>query len=239
MENSIYIGLSRQIALERQMEMVANNVANMNTPGYKANKPLFEQYLIDSDFSKEEMSMVYDYGQYQVEMQGAFKATGNELDVALDGPGYFMVETPEGTKYTRAGNFTLNAEGEIVTAAGNRVLDAGEKPITIPQGARDIKITQDGQVTSTAGNAGQLGVMEFENMQELRPTGDGYYMTEAEGVAMEATTVRQGMVEQSNVQSILEMTNMIDVSRTYQSINKMMQSEHDRQRSVIQKLTEV
>lgn len=239
MENSIYIGLSRQIALERQMEMVANNVANMNTPGYKANKPLFEQYLIGSDFSKEEMSMVYDYGQYKVEMQGAFKTTGNELDVALDGPGYFMVETPEGTKYTRAGNFTLNAEGEIVTAAGNRVLDAGEKPITIPQGARDIKITQDGQVTSTAGNAGQLGVMEFENMQELRPTGDGYYMTEAEGVAMEATTVRQGMVEQSNVQSILEMTNMIDVSRTYQSINKMMQSEHDRQRNVIQKLTEV
>lgn len=239
MENSIYIGLSRQVALERQMALLANNVANINTPGYKANKPLFEEYLSKPQITKEEISLVYDYGQYKVEAQGGLKMTGNPLDIAMDGPGYMMVETAEGTKYTRAGNFTLNATGELVTPTGNRVLDTGQKPITIPNGATDIKITNDGQISSSAGGAGQLGMVEFENAQDLQPTGDGFYMTEAVGLPSANTQARQGMIEGSNVQGVLEMTDLIEVSRTYQSVNRMLQSEHDRQRNVIQKLTEV
>ena len=92
---------------------------------------------------------------------------------------------------------------------------------------------------SSAGGAGQLGVVEFENPQMLKPTGDGFYMTEAVGLPTETTQVRQGMIEGSNVQGVLEMTDLIEVSRTYQSVNRMLQSEHDRQRNVIQKLTEV
>ena len=112
MENSIYIGLSRQMTLQSQMSLIANNVANINTPGYKANKPLFEQYVSEPRIMDgEEMAQVFDYGQYNVEAQGALKMTGNDLDVALDGPGYMMIETASGTRYTRAGNFTLNNMG--------------------------------------------------------------------------------------------------------------------------------
>jgi flagellar basal-body rod protein FlgF len=240
MENSTYIGLSRQVTLQSQMALLANNVANINTPGYKANKPLFEQYVTQPRIMDgEEMAQVYDYGQYKVEAQGALSLTGNDLDVAMDGPGYMMVETGAGTKYTRAGNFTLNNIGELVTPTGYRVLDAGQKPITIPQGARDIRITNDGQISSSAGGAGQLGIVEFDRVQDLRPSGDGFYTTEALGQPALNTKARQGMLEGSNVQAVLEMTEMIEISRKYQSINRMMQSEHDRQRTVIQKLTEV
>jgi flagellar basal-body rod protein FlgF len=238
MENSIYIGLSRQIALKHQMELLANNVANLNTPGYKANKPLFERYLVDSDFSREQMDMVYDYGQYKVEAQGGLKLTGNDFDVAIDGKGFFMIETPEGTKYTRAGNFTLNAVGEIVTPSGNKVLDAKEKPMIVPEGSRDIRITHDGQISTSSGSLGQLGVKEFENLQDLKPPGDGFYETDAVGTPPVSSTIRQGMIEKSNVQGVLEMTNLIEVSKAYQSVTKMIQGEHERQRNVIQKLTE-
>lgn len=238
MENAIYIGLSRQITLQREMDLLANNVANINTPGFKANKPLFEEYLSRPEMTKETMSLVSDYGQFKVESQGPLKLTGNPLDIAMDGPAWMMVETSEGTKYTRAGNFTLNPLGEIVTPSGNRVLDDGQKPITIAKGATDIKVASDGQVSSSEGVSGKIGMVEFDNVQELRPTGDGFYATEAAPQAATKTNARQNMIEGSNVQGVLEMTNLIEITRTYQSVQRMLQSEHDRQRNVIQKLTE-
>jgi flagellar basal-body rod protein FlgF len=241
MENGIYIGLSRQIALQRQMTLLANNVANINTPGFKAQKPLFEEYISKPDMmdnAQKSMSLVYDYGQFKVEAQGSMKLTGNPLDIALDGPGWMMVETPEGTKYTRAGNFTMNAIGELVTPSGNRVLDAGQKTITIPSGSTDIRVTENGDISTSNGVIGRLGVMEFENVQDLRPTGDGFYTTEALPQPALETKVRGGMIEGSNVQGVLEMTNLIEISRKYQSVNRMLQSEHERQRTVIRDLTE-
>lgn len=244
MENGIYIGLSRQIVLQRQMNLLANNIANINTPGYKAQKPIFEEYLSKPEKTREEMSLVFDYGQFHVEAQGPMKLTGNPLDVALDGPGWMMVATPEGTQYTRAGNFAMNAEGELVTPTGLQVLDDGQKPITLPDGATDIRITTDGQVTTSEGVAGRIGVVEFDNQQMLAPSGNGLYTVRDEVAGQivpqpaENTLVRQNMIEGSNVQGVLEMTDMIDVSRTYQSISRMLQSEHDRQRSAIQQLTE-
>lgn len=238
MENSIYIGLSRQITLERQMNVLANNVANINTPGFKSGNVLFEEYIARPKEMDENMSLVYDYGQFHVEAQGPMKFTGNDLDIALEGPGYMMVETAQGTQYTRAGNFTLNNNGELVTPSGHLVLDDGQKPITIPAGATDITIAHDGQISSSEGLAGRIGIVEFENVQDLDPTGNGFLTTQAQSQPALHTTLRQGMLEGSNVQGVLEMTNLIEISRKYQSINRMLQSEHDRQRTVIQKLTE-
>lgn len=241
MENAIYIGLSRQVTLGTQMNLLANNIANINTPGFKAQKPLFEEYLAKPDLmdqNQRQMSLVSDYGQFQVEAQGPMKFTGNPLDIALEGPGWMMVETATGTQYTRAGNFTLNAIGEVVTPSGHKVLDGGQKPITLPAGATDINVTEDGQITTSEGVAGQIGIMEFTNAQALNPSGNGFYTSEEQPQPALATKARGGMIEGSNVQGVLEMTNMIEVSRKYQSVNKMLQSEHDRQRSVIQRLTE-
>jgi len=240
MENALYIGLSRQVALQAQMNTIANNIANINTPGYKSQHMVFEKYLVNTDKNDQEtLTMVLDYGQFTSTSQGSLKLTGNQLDIAIEGDGYMMIETSQGTMYTRAGNFSLNEDGEIVNGAGQRVLSERESPITIPRDAREIKITVNGGVVTEQGVVGQLGVVEFNNRQELEFMGNGLFKSVNDiGIPPVNSKVRQGMIEGSNVQGVLEMTNMIDVSRQYQSMHRLLQSEHDRQRNTIQKLAE-
>jgi len=240
MENALYVGLSRQVALQRQMALVSNNIANVNTPGYRADKMLFEEYVTKQDVTKEDLSMVLDYGQFKDTAAGQMSSTGNALDVALNGPGFMMVETAEGTKYSRAGNLTLNNERVLVTASGNPVLDNGEGQITMPENVREITITTDGQIITDQGAAGQIGMVEFANVNNMRSTGDGYYMADNGEVAIpvQQTKMQQNMLEGSNVQAVLEMTDLIEISRQFQSMQRMLQNEHDRQRDTIQKLTE-
>jgi len=244
MENALYVGLSRQVALQQRMNVLSNNIANVNTPGYRADKMLFEEYIVSEklhkDNNKDDISMVLDYGQYKDTAAGTMQQTGNPLDVALSGPAFMMVETAEGTKYTRAGNFAMNNEGLLVTPSGNPVLDNGQGRITIPEGTKDITITKDGSVVTDQGSVGQIGMVEFGNVQNLSSTGDGYYVTtngEAPAPAQN-TIMQQGMVEGSNVKAVLEMTDLIEVSRAFQTMQRALQNEHDRQRSAIQKLTE-
>lgn len=245
MENGLYIGLSRQIALQKRMDLVANNIANVNTPGYRADKILFEEYVYNTrtdSQNNEKISMVLDYGQYKDTSAGQTTFTGNPLDVALNGQGFMMVDSNGTTKYTRAGNFTTDSEGTLVTASGKPVLDSGGGQITIPKGAKDITITQDGQIVTDQGTAGKIGMVEFENPQMLIPTGDGLYEPVDDTVVSaeaENTTMKQGMIEGSNVQAVLEMTDLIEISRQYQSNQRLLQNEHDRQSDTIEKLSQV
>ena len=242
MENGLYIGLSRQMALQKQMNLVSNNIANVNTPGYRADKMLFEEYVLQTKTeNREKLSMVLDYGHFKDTAAGQMTNTGNPMDVALDGPAFMMVETNEGTKYSRAGNFTLNNEGLLVTSSGYPVLDNGEGQITLPQGIKEITITDNGQIITEQGAAGQIGMVEFDNVNMLRSTGDGFYRIEGDQqpIPAENTKMRQGMVEGSNVKAVLEMTDLIEISRQYQSNQRNLQNEHERQRSTIQKLTEI
>ncbi len=237
MENAIFIGLSRQIVLRTNMDIVANNIANMTTPGFRGQNMVFEEYISDPRGADDPISMVYDYGQYQLTTPGPVKNTGNPLDAALNGPGFFGIQTPDGIKYTRAGNFELNALGELVTPSGYPVADAGGGTITIPEDAKEVKIADDGFVSTDQGAIAQIMVMEFDNVQELDPVGNNLYTTEAAGKPAENTVVKQGMVEGSNVNSIVETTRMIDILRNYQSMQQMLQSEHERQRTAIQRLS--
>ena len=243
MENSIYVGLSRQVALSQRMNLIANNIANVNTPGFRADKMLFEEYVVNqknSDSVENELSMGLDYGQYKDTAAGKTQYTGNPLDVALDGPGFMSIETEQGTQYTRAGNFTLNANGELVNASGHHVLDNGGGRITIPETAKEIRITNNGQIVTEQGVAGQIGVKEFNNVQTLIPSGNGFYNAPANdpGAAAQQTIVKQGLVEGSNVEAVLEMTDLIEISRQFQSMQRSLQNEHDRQRNMIKSLTE-
>jgi flagellar basal-body rod protein FlgF len=237
MENPIYIGVSRQVVLRRQMDLVANNIANMNTPGYRAQNMVFGEYVTDPRGNPDPVSMVYDVGQFQVTRQGPVKVTGNPLDVALNGPGYFGVQTPEGMRYTRAGNFERNVAGELVTPEGYPVASAGGGNIIIPREAGNVKISDSGFISTNEGQIGQLMVVEFENEQSLDPVGNNVYATEEQGTPAVNTTVTQGAREGSNVQSVLEITRMIEVLRDYQAVHRSVQSEHERQRSAIQTLT--
>lgn len=242
MENSIYVGLSRQVALQAQMDIVANNIANMSTPGYRAQNMVFHEYVNKAPKNKidnppDPLSQVLDYGHFQTTQEGEMRQTGNPLDVALAGPGWFGVQTSDGTQYTRAGNFQVDVNGDLVTGMGQKVAGAGGGTITIPKGAQEIKIAEDGAVSTERGQVGQLMIVEFANDQDLEATGSGLYQTTAAANPPQNTRAKQGMLEGSNVQAVLEMTRMIDVSRAYQATQKMLDSEHDRQRTMIKQLT--
>ncbi len=238
MENTIYIGLSRLSALQTNMDVIANNIANINTPGYKANKMVFAEYLDRPKGMNETMSMVEEYGNYRVMETGPVKRTENPLDVALQGKGFMGVQGPNGqTMYTRAGNFALDTEGNLVTQQGYRVLDAGGAPITLPPNT-DIIIDASGAISTREGTVTSLMVQEFDNPQTLTPVGNSLYTTKSVGRPATETQVVQGAVEGSNTQGVLEMTDMIDVSRNYQSVARMLQTEHDRVRATIRSLTQ-
>lgn len=239
MENVGYVSLSHQMALREQMTLSANNVANMSTPGYKGQEALFHEYLVEGKTAEDDLSQVVDSEGFRRMDQGPLKQTHNPLDLAITGDGYFTVETPEGPRYTRAGNFALNNEGQIVTAQGHPVLDEAGAPIQIPEGENQITVTSKGSVSTEEGEVATLKLVDFNNPQALKQIGDGLYIAEdMEEVAAPEASVLQGAIEGSNVQPVLEMTKMLEILRTYQSVQKMVQSDHDRIRSTIRKLAQ-
>jgi flagellar basal-body rod protein FlgF len=213
MQNGIYAGLSKQMALGAQMDTISNNIANMTTPGYRAQNLVFSQYLAKlqpnskgEGSTDDQLAMVTAYGQYKNTNPGPLQQTGNPLDVAVQGPGYFGVQTASGVEYTKAGNFQINAGGQLVTGSGQAVASAGGGSITLPKDAREVSIARDGTISTDKGAVGQLMVVEFDNQQELQPTGNGLYQLGPNAVstpvAARVSTVQQGMLEGSNVQPI-------------------------------------
>ncbi len=238
MENSIYLALSKQMVLRTNMDVVSNNIANMNTSGFRGQNPVFEEFLSDPRGSDDALSFVYDYGQYQMTDPGSFEQTGNPLHVALNGDGYMSVEMPGGqVGYTRDGNFQKRSDGTLVTSAGYAVIGQGG-PITIPNDATEIRIDQKGIISDQNGPVGQLGIVEFENVQDLEAVGNNLYTTQGATRPSENTTVEQGFIEGSNVKPVVEMTNMIKILREFQSTQNVLKTEHERLRSAIQKLTQ-
>ncbi|MDG5493884.1 flagellar basal-body rod protein FlgF [Niveispirillum sp. BGYR6] len=236
MENSLYITLSRQEALRRQMEVISNNVANMNTTGFKSQRMLFLEYLERPNREGDRMSFVQDYGLLRNTEAGPLSITNNQLDLALRGEGYFTVETLSGPRYTRGGAFQLNANREIVDRAGLPLLGENNQRITIPATANQIEIQGDGTVKTEQGVVGKLKVVNFEDEQKLMELGGGLYSTDQDEIRIEQPQVTQGALESSNVQSVVEMTQMIDVIRTYQNVQKMIDTEHERIRTAIRQL---
>ncbi len=238
MENLSYIALSRQMALQKLLDVTANNMANMSTPGFKAQNVLFEEYMNKTGTSGK-IGQVRDAGGYRDVAQGTLSRTGNKLDVALQGEGYFAVQTPDGSiKYTRDGSFSLNNKGEIVTQNGSTVESENGGPLTIPQGATDIMISDNGSVSTNLGVAGKLKVTSFANEKALINTGNNLYdshLTVEKPV--EGTLVEQGMLETSNVSPVMEMNKMIDILRMYQATQNMLNTDHDMSMTMIDKLT--
>ncbi len=239
MENPIYIALSRQDALRRQMDIVAHNVANMNTAGFKAQRMLFLEHLEKPTRQDDRMSFVTDFGTLRNIDAGPLQVTDNPLDLALRGEGYFAVETLNGPRYTRAGGFQLNADRELVDKNGLPVLNDQDQRIVIPEGAARITVQGDGQIETELGPVARLKVVTFADQQRMQELGAGLYSTEQEEVPVAAPQVTQGAIEGSNVQPVLEMTAMIDVLRAYQSTQRMLDSEHERQRTAIRQLGRV
>ena len=249
MENALLVGLSRQTALERQLSIIANNIANVNTAGYKADNTLFEEFLNtpahEDNFVglDRRVSYVQDRGTFHDFSQGPPEETKNPLDVTIDGSAFLVVQTPGGERYTRDGGLHLNNQGQLVTVSGNPVLGTGG-PITFQPTDHDINITPDGTITAVAGNArtdsirGKLRLVSFANPQSLQKEGFNLF-TADQAQADTKSVVRQGFIEKSNVNAVAEMGRMLDVARAYTSISNLLQQQNDLQKNAIQQLADV
>jgi flagellar basal-body rod protein FlgF len=245
MDVSSYVLLSHEQALRRRLDVAANNMANTNTVGFKREQPLFHEYVERTAAAPIEdakkTSFVLDFGAIHDTSQGAFQATGNPLDVMIDGPGYLSVQTPAGTAYTRAGFVKVLQSGELATSGGQPILDERGRPITVPTDQQNrLTIAGDGTVLGPTGAIGRIAVTVFQNEAIVSPRGDG--MMEASGgrvLASAETHLKTGGVEASNVEPIVETTQMIDVLRAYQTSQAMSQGLDDLRRNAIGRLGRV
>jgi len=241
MENALLIGLSRQTALLRQMDIIANNLANSETAGYKGEKPLFEEYLSKNARvsglagTSGRVSMVQDRGLLRDFSEGGMVSTGSPLDVAINGKGWFVVDTPAGERYTRNGKFTRNEEGILVTGSGNPVLGTGGT-ISIAADEVNITIAADGSVSTSAGEKGKLSIVVFDNENLLKKQGESLFSAEEAAIPAENVRILQGVIERSNVQPILELTEMIKVMRAYISTSKLNEKLDELKRRGIEQL---
>jgi len=251
MENALLVGLSRQMVLERQMDVVANNVANVNTNGFKADKSLFQEYLRtgahEDNFvgSDRAVSYVLDSGTFKDFTQGPTEQTKNPLDLAIDGGGFLVVQTAAGERYTRDGGLQINNQGQLVTAAGDPVIGSSG-PIVFQPTDHDISIAADGNITVLEGLnridsvRGKLRVVSFADAQKLLKEGSNLYSAGTAAAQPDtASRIRQGFVEKSNVNSVTEMSRMIEVTRTYTQIANLLQQQSDLHKSAIEKLADV
>lgn len=232
-ENLPFVVLSRQTTLQRQLDIIANNLANMNTTGFKRERSRFETYLMETKNAERPLNMVLDAGMTRDFTNGALKNTGNRFDLAIHGDGFFVVESDNGQVYSRNGNFQLNENGEIITKSGKRLLAQGGQPITLSAAVKSVEITQDGTISTNLGVLGKIELVDFKNKQDLRPLGDGSYTTDEDPTPVENQKIVQGSLETSNVQGIIEMTAMITTSRTYTSVANIISNDDQLRKKVM------
>lgn len=228
MDNSIYIALSRQVALFNDMEVSANNIANAATPGYNAQKLIFSDYLVKDNARKD--AYANDVTAYRDTAKGSIRMTDNPFDLAITGPGYFLVETPYGTRYTKAGNFQIDANGILMTTEGYPVLGNDNGNITIPDGVKHVVINGLGQITADGADVGQVGMVEFKNEQKMERLGSLLYNSKEEPVPAESSRLIQGGLESSNVSAVSELVRVQEVSRSVANTQKFIETMYDLQR---------
>jgi len=243
MESSTYIALSRQGGLRRQLDVVANNLANMNTAGFKGEKMMFVEHLVRSRGGNmpvnEKTSYVRDIATLRDFSEGPLEQTGNPLDLAIDGEGFFTIQTDQGDQYTRNGHFELDQAGQLVTKSGAPVLAEGGNPVFFAPGDTKIAISKDGTISTQNGDLGKLAIVNFTNAQVLRPGAGGLFATDATPNVVATPNVQQGMLEGSNVLPIVEMANMINVHRTYDGVKAFIDREDQRMRKMVRDLAQV
>lgn len=253
MDNALLIGLSRQTTLRRELDIVANNIANLNSTGFKADGAVFSEFLQPGASGDQfqagadrRVSFVQDRQTWHDMTQGAIQNTGSPLDVAIDGNAYFVVQTARGERYTRNGSFQVNGQGQLVTSAGDTVLGDGG-PIVFSNTDRGITINADGTIrvqegtNATDGGRGRLRLVSFANAQLLKKDGASTFLA-PEGMQPEQPTnvrIIQGSIEKSNVRPVVEMARMIELSRAYTEVAGLLQSQSDQRRTSIEKLADV
>ena len=233
MDNAGFVALNRQAGLLKELETVAQNIANMSTDGYRREGVVFSEFVVSGGRGGESLSMGYANGRATDLAQGALRQTNGNFDFAIEGPGFFLVGTPDGDRLTRAGAFTPSAEGLLVAPDGSTLLDAGGAPVFVPGDAAQIAVGADGTVSADGNPIAQIGLWEpADPLQMTRDKGVRFDPGDAP-VPVEDGRILQGFVERSNVDPVRELTRMVEVQRAYELGKTFLDREDERVRSAL------
>jgi flagellar basal-body rod protein FlgF len=236
MNNAGYTALTRQNGLQRELHLLANNIANSSTTGYRREGVLFSEFVQRLDGTEASLSMAAANARQTYLTQGALAPTGGALDLAIEGDGFFLIETPQGERLTRAGHFQTNGDGEMVTPDGYPVLDEGGARIFVPVDAGQLAIARDGTVSVDGDPLAQIALVRPVDAAELRRAPGVLLEPTGELLPADDAVVHQGFLEESNVDPISEMARLIAVQRAYELGQSFLDREDERIRNVVQTL---
>ena len=227
-----YVTLSRQSGLMNEMRLVANNIANANTTGYRAQGLVFSEFVQDMP-GNPSLSMSRAEVRNTALHQGVLTETGGSFDFAIEGDGFFMVETPGGNRLTRAGSFSPNADGDLVSPDGARVLDSNGAPVFIPPDAATIDVGSDGTLSVNGQPLGQIGVYQVAEPKDLVREGNTRFRPAGDVGPVDEPVVLHRFLEGSNVNAIEQVTRMIEIQRAYELGQSFLETEDERVRSAL------
>ncbi|MBA3326106.1 MAG: flagellar hook-basal body complex protein [Rhodobacteraceae bacterium] len=231
-----YVALTRQSGLLKEIQSVANNIANLSTTGFRREGVVFAEMVEALPTEGGSVAMTAARGRYTDDVQGALVQTGGSLDMAIEGEGYFTVMTPAGERLTRAGAFARSADGEVVTMDGHALLDEGGGPIVIPFEAESVGLAADGTLSVNGEPVARVGLVTVEDQTQLFRESGVLFRADGGTIPLEDGRVVQGFLEQSNVNAVGEMARMIMVQRAYEYGQKLMDGEDERIRLVVRTL---
>ncbi len=236
MDNAGYVTLTRQSGLMRELQVLAHNMANSGTTGFRREGVVFAEHVKRLDGAGASLSMALGHPRLIDLRQGALEQTGGTFDIAIEGEGFFVLDTPRGERLARGGVFLPNAAGELVNPDGHRVLDDGGAPIFIPPDARDIAIARDGTMSADGNPVAQIALVMPADPLDLQREAGGLFATGGGLVPVAEPAMLQRFVEGSNVDPMTEIARLIAVQRAYEQGQRFLEREDERQRNVIQTL---
>ena len=230
MSDGLYVAMSGAVAQERAMDVTANNVANANTSGFRAERVTFEEVL----GGQGNLSFVTAEEASVDASRGELRSTGNPLDVAVDGDGWFAMQTPQGVRYTRSGAFRIGPEGALIDDRGNGVLDVGGNPLLLPGGPAEVTVDTAGQVIADGVPVGQIQIVQLDE-GALRNEGGNLY-TARGAKPVENAAVVSGHLEQANFDPVRGMVDLIRISRNHESLHQMMSTYREIDQRVVREI---
>ena len=236
MEAASYTTLTRQSGLLRELQVLANNIANASTTGYRQEGMIFSEYVTRAE-NAPSVSMARASAHHVSLAQGTLTETGGPLDFAIEGEGFFLIETPNGERLTRAGNFATSPDGDLVTAGGYRVLDSGGAPIFIPPDAGEIDVAGDGTISADGRLLGQLGLVKPTDPLDLNREAGTLFRFDGDVEPVENARILNRFLESSNVDPILQVARMVEVQRAYELGQSFLDAENERVREALRALS--
>ncbi len=243
MDNTSYISLSNQVALHRELDIVAHNIANMNTTAFKTSQPVFEKFLVKPDpfQQKNKYHFVSDIGMYRNLKSGELMKTSSPLDIGITGSGFLKVQNLNNNEiyFTRNGRMSINENGILVDTSGNAVLDDANGNISINDDINIINIAKDGTISTQEGVISKIGLFNVPNPNKMELLGNHLLTTDQESEQSDNPNINQGFLENSNVNPIEQINKMILLQRSYEATQRMVDQEHKRKTGFIQRMNQL